>query len=893
MLFAGQGRLKRRVSDLERELEMLRGRPLVQAPVTPATFSAPSPLPISTPAPPKEAPGDAPGLEEVATGLPDDAQVPARPEVLVSEEAATDQNRPIVLRPDRIEALVGWLRENWIYVVSGISLAAAGVFLVQWGAERGLISPAMRVLAALALGGALILGGERIRRRGSDEVGATAYLPSVFSGAGIVVLFAAVTAARQLYGLVGPTPTFAGLFSVAALAVALGWRHGPLLAALGLVGATAAPFLIDAPSGPADLLHPYFLLVAVIGLGIDAVRRWAWVSVLALALSFGAGLLLQASGSAGPMLWAVQLVALPLIAAALPDLAWRPVQGGVTVSEFVMLRGTADWPGFPTRLAAGSLLAASVLLAVFPASGEADPAAWAALTVLALAFALWAAPSVGMADLAALPTAAFLARLGVQSWSGDGVFWPILPSDAPEGAVAGAQPMVWAILAAAILISAAFCWRALRSSGGGRGFGVVWGLAATGLPTTSLVWLEMVWRGTVPGLAPFAWAGVVMAHAAAATLLALTFARADGEDRRRAAHAGLAALTLVALSLFVVTTGAPLTMALAVLIAAAAMLDRRFDLPEFGLFVQAGVAVLLYRLVADPGLIWSLEGRLWMVVLAHGAALASIAFAWTALSARNRLLTRLVLESSGATILALSLAIAITRWLVRDGTEADLVTSWGVSLNALPWLALMLSQLYRMRPDQWGNGLRAAIATVSGLAGLALVAISATVLNPALDSGQTVIGGPVLDTLLVAYILPGLLLLAGSWVVPHIPKAVKAALTSVGVALVVLYAALEIRYWWRGPDLSVPGVTQPELYSYTLAMMVTGAALLWQAIARRSAGMRRLAMAVIALTVAKVFLIDASGLTGLVRVVSFLGLGLTLAGLAWLNRWATGAAQRD
>jgi uncharacterized membrane protein len=48
-------------------------------------------------------------------------------------------------------------------------------------------------------------------------------------------------------------------------------------------------------------------------------------------------------------------------------------------------------------------------------------------------------------------------------------------------------------------------------------------------------------------------------------------------------------------------------------------------------------------------------------------------------------------------------------------------------------------------------------------------------------------------------------------------------------------------------------------------------------------------MAVIAVTVAKVFLIDAAGLTGLTRVASFLGLGLSLAGLAWLNRWAGGA----
>ena len=36
-----------------------------------------------------------------------------------------------------------------------------------------------------------------------------------------------------------------------------------------------------------------------------------------------------------------------------------------------------------------------------------------------------------------------------------------------------------------------------------------------------------------------------------------------------------------------------------------------------------------------------------------------------------------------------------------------------------------------------------------------------------------------------------------------------------------------------------------------------------------------------------------AGLTGLTRVLSFLGLGLSLAGLAWLNRWAGQAARRD
>ncbi len=79
---------------------------------------------------------------------------------------------------------------------------------------------------------------------------------------------------------------------------------------------------------------------------------------------------------------------------------------------------------------------------------------------------------------------------------------------------------------------------------------------------------------------------------------------------------------------------------------------------------------------------------------------------------------------------------------------------------------------------------------------------------------------------------------------------------------------------------------QYELYSYTIALMLIGAGLLYQSIARRSGTLRRIAMTVIAITVAKVFLLDAEGLTGLTRVFSFLGLGLALVGLAWVNRWA-------
>jgi uncharacterized membrane protein len=58
-------------------------------------------------------------------------------------------------------------------------------------------------------------------------------------------------------------------------------------------------------------------------------------------------------------------------------------------------------------------------------------------------------------------------------------------------------------------------------------------------------------------------------------------------------------------------------------------------------------------------------------------------------------------------------------------------------------------------------------------------------------------------------------------------------------------------------------------------------ALLFLAALRKDATMRFGSLGVMVLTVGKVFLYDASQLTGLWRVMSFLGLGLSLLALSW------------
>ena len=171
-------------------------------------------------------------------------------------------------------------------------------------------------------------------------------------------------AARQMYGLIGTEITFIGLIATAGGAMVLGWFHGPLLAALGLAGATLAPFLVGGDADAVDWLYGYFALVAAVGLAVDAIRRWAWVSVLAVGLAFAAGGLLRlgGGGAEGFMLMAVALV---VLAVGVPGLRWMPDHAGSTVLRAGMVAAFGKGvvrPVFPVLLAAGVMAAAVLVL---------------------------------------------------------------------------------------------------------------------------------------------------------------------------------------------------------------------------------------------------------------------------------------------------------------------------------------------------------------------------------------------------------------------------------------------------------------------------------------------------------------------------------------------------
>jgi uncharacterized membrane protein len=104
----------------------------------------------------------------------------------------------------------------------------------------------------------------------------------------------------------------------------------------------------------------------------------------------------------------------------------------------------------------------------------------------------------------------------------------------------------------------------------------------------------------------------------------------------------------------------------------------------------------------------------------------------------------------------------------------------------------------------------------------------------------------------------------------------------VQMVLIALFALATLRQMFVGSMLTVPGLSQAEdILRSVLALGMAIGFLLW-GIHRQAQDWRMASLLLMLVAVAKVFLLDASGLSGLLRIGSFLALGFSLIGIGWL-----------
>ena len=835
-LWAVQTKLQRRIGALEAELRALReggSVPRVQAddplfqdrPRRAATVRS-SAIP-SLQAPPPVEP-----LEPIAAPLP---ERPAPPQP------------PLPPEPEDAPETLGGLFERFVggrllVWAGGLALAVAGIFLVRYSIEIGLITPPIRMLVAAAFGLILLAAAEVARSRPSGVIDPRT--GQALAGAGILVLYATVYGSLTLYGLIGNGTAFGLMIAVTLLALFLSLRHGEPAAVMGIIGGFATPLLVGERSDTVIPLLTYLGLLNGALFVLAARRGWTWLAAAATLLSFA---------------WTGAL------------LFWSP-QDALAAGAFILLLSVAAslvraGPGWHLDFLRPAAIGL-VQLAILATRTDIGLPAWGLFALLSLACFVIARRK---AEYRWLPALALLLALTVFGLKALSVPGPEIP---------------WVALGITLLFAGASIPGALK--GADRLQYVSIACAAFALPAALL-------RLAMPGVhSETAYGGIFAALALGPLFLAWS-RRADANeahgDPGLAAGAGTALLLLGAAAVHLLPD--PLVGAAWLALAlAAAWFARR--LGDFGLRILALFA-------AGLGVLWAIlmVPQLWETL---GGSLGGD----PALASR--------LPSLGRTAQALLLPVPILfaiGWLMPPRSRPAPYAAAGLFAACVAYI--LFKRLFGLadQPDFVARGfLERLIVTqalfVAGwvictgklripgldsdqrwLAGTILTALAAARLvwfdlmihNPALDD-QYVGTLPVLNLLLPAY-------LGGAFWLYRARRGADNSIRSgfwLALALASLIAGtmLILRQLFHGAILTAPDIFESESYGYSLAGLLLSIALLLAGMRLPDKAVRLAGLVLLAATSVKVFVSDASALEGVLRILSFMGLGVALIGIGLL-----------
>jgi uncharacterized membrane protein len=217
---------------------------------------------------------------------------------------------------------------------------------------------------------------------------------------------------------------------------------------------------------------------------------------------------------------------------------------------------------------------------------------------------------------------------------------------------------------------------------------------------------------------------------------------------------------------------------------------------------------------------------------------------------------------------------------IRHGfNNGALVEPFGFDEVALHLATLSVqATMYLRLAQRTGRPILYWSGRVLGAIGLA-VAIGVLVFNPALTGDQVSV-----VSLFEAYLVPAVLAIVARRLVanPGIERLLGVYALVGGFG----WITLQIRHSFHPTEMSVifGSIDDAELWAWSGAWLAYGIALMVLGIRTEQRMLRLAALCVVALVCLKVFLIDMADLTGLWRVLSFLGLGLALIGLGVIHR---------
>lgn len=711
--------------------------------------------------------------------------------------------------------------------IGGLALVVGGIFLVRLSIEAGWLGPAIRTALAALFAAALLIGSEGARRLSATRDDPR--IAQVLAGAGIASAYATLYLAAALYHLVAPLAGFAIMLAITVLGLFLALRHGPPTAVMALVGGFAAPLVAGYDAAGIGPLLVYLGLFVAALLSLAIVRGWAWLALAALVAAFG---------------WAALLIAL-----VQPD---RLVGIGAFLVALA-IGGSLAMPRAAVErrwLRAAPLLAALVQMLALAPMLDFSTLAWGFYLILSAAalFLAWRDATLLPAAIAAAILVTLLTAIGMVQDDGN-----------PTEAMVPYAMLIFAAAGAAwSRRGASWAWIALT--------GTIGPLLATQLCmpwiARPVLWLllllaggALAWRhrdrtdasdaGLVGGIATVALAvGILLASYLPGGWLALAPLAAGGVLLAALRLDGPAIVRLAALPwlLLILAAAEPIAQ-----IGVALVKSLGFDVFPYAYLPPAADAAGLILL---PGIVvLAAAWRIPTLFAANRRAILPVQIALTILG--------------GYVLLKQPFAIATLPAFEANGfIERALLTDLALLIGALLW------RRHRR------------LATAFLALGLArLVWYDLLGLNP-IRVAQSVGPLPLLNAATLHFAFAAALV----WRLTGFPR------RSLIAALLTLVATLAtIRQLGHGTFLTGP-VSTPENWGYSAAMLGLAIVWLWRGLAVGSADLRRFGLALLTLTTLKVFLIDAAALEGVLRILSFMGLGAALIAIGWAYRKFLGAA---
>jgi uncharacterized membrane protein len=763
---------------------------------------------------------------------------------------------------------------KWAVWVGGLALALGGVFLVRYSIEQGLLGPGARILLGALFSLSLGAVGEWTRRRGAAySVGGfeSANVPAILTAAGTLGAFATIYAAYQLYGFLGPAAAFLGLAIVAISTMAAALLHGPLLAALGIAASFLVPFLVSSQEPSAVALAVYAIAVSVAAFGVGRLRLWRWLAVIsALGLIFF-GIILFGVASTGER----PIVGLYIL------FAWAAVFYVFVASLYS--RSNLDF--IKTDRIAVTLLALLLVLALGFVLTETDAATVVGLALIIL-IPFWSA-HYWSAVRYIVPLASVVVVLGYSGWE--------LSAGALEPFSEGLETLNQ--VDPAVLPG---YQQKLLSLYGGLGFGLALLAGLIGFlgAMRSVSRVPLAFGGAfVPVLilavsyARTDFLDLSVRYGAMALALCMVFFLvATYFDRRlpddEPGRDGVVATYLIA-SISVLTLGlcmllerGALTVALALMAPATAIVYSRRPLPALRPLSLVPALLWAARIAWDPAIVGSSLGVTpifnW---LTYGYGVPAIGFVFSAylLGKRGR---DLWLEiSEGIAVATVTAALALIGLHLLDPQEVftgvDTLTEAALLVFLGGGIAL---GLLRLKTTQSSTTLPMA-ATILGFTGMAAALVGLLgVYNPLL-TGEAIGPNLIFNKLIFAYLLTGLLYGALGYLSAGSKMVYSRAAYAVGGILVFAWVTLSIRHGFHPVSLDTGVETDAELYAYSAVWLAIGIATLAAGMFGGIRALRLVSGAIIVIVVAKVFVVDMSNLTGVLRALSFIGLGAVLVAI--------------